>query len=64
MFVIAVPEWEDPGLEAVADRIVPDLFAAREALDFAPSIALIGHRRGSGERPVQAGALNAPPLRR
>jgi mannitol-1-/sugar-/sorbitol-6-/2-deoxyglucose-6-phosphatase len=37
MFVIAVPEWEDPGLEAVADRIVPDLFAAREALDLAPS---------------------------
>lgn len=34
MFVIAVPEgpWEGRGFEAVADRIVPDLFAAREAI--------------------------------
>ena len=34
MFVIAVPEgsWEGRGFEAVADRIVPDLFAARSAI--------------------------------
>ncbi len=37
MFVIAVPEgpWEGRGFEAVADRIVPDLFGAREALAIA-----------------------------
>lgn len=34
MFVVAVPEgsWEGRGFEAVADRIVPDLFAARAAV--------------------------------
>ena len=34
MFVVAVPEgrWEGRGFEDVADRIVPDLFAAREAI--------------------------------
>jgi sugar-phosphatase len=34
MFVVAVPEgpWEGRGFEAVADRIVPDLFGARAAL--------------------------------
>ena len=34
MFVVAVPEgpWEGRGFEAVADRIVPDLFAARATL--------------------------------
>jgi sugar-phosphatase len=34
MFVIAVPEgsWDGRGFEAVADRIVPDLFAARAAI--------------------------------
>jgi mannitol-1-/sugar-/sorbitol-6-/2-deoxyglucose-6-phosphatase len=38
MFVVAVPEgsWEGRGFEAVADRIVPDLFAARAALGFTP----------------------------
>jgi HAD superfamily hydrolase (TIGR01509 family) len=38
MFVVAVPEgsWEGRGFEAVADRIVADLFAAREALNIAP----------------------------
>jgi mannitol-1-/sugar-/sorbitol-6-/2-deoxyglucose-6-phosphatase len=36
MFVIAVPEgpWEGRGFEAVANRIVPDLFAARRAIFF------------------------------
>jgi sugar-phosphatase len=36
MFVVAVPEgaWQGRGFEAVADRIVPDLFAAREAVTF------------------------------
>jgi sugar-phosphatase len=34
MFVVAVPEgpWEGRGFEAVADRIVPDLFAARRTI--------------------------------
>jgi sugar-phosphatase len=34
MFVVAVPEgaWQGRGFEAVADRIVPDLFAARGML--------------------------------
>ena len=34
MFVVAVPEgpWQGRGFEAVADRIVPDLFAARATL--------------------------------
>lgn len=34
MFVVAVPEgrWEGRGFEAVADRIVPDLFAARATI--------------------------------
>jgi beta-phosphoglucomutase-like phosphatase (HAD superfamily) len=34
MFVLAVPEgrWEGRGFETVADRIVPDLFAARAAI--------------------------------
>jgi len=38
MFVVAVPEgpWEGRGFEAVADRIVPDLFAARAALALTP----------------------------
>jgi mannitol-1-/sugar-/sorbitol-6-/2-deoxyglucose-6-phosphatase len=37
MFVVAVPEGpsEDRGFEAVADCIVPDLFAARDALNLA-----------------------------
>ncbi len=34
MFVIAVPEgrWEGRGFEAVADRVVPDLFGARATI--------------------------------
>ncbi|MFT3766380.1 MAG: HAD family phosphatase [Minicystis sp.] len=36
MFVIAVPEHAADGFAAVADRIVPDLFAARTALDLPP----------------------------
>jgi len=34
MFVVAVPEgpWQGRGFEAVADRIAPDLFAARATL--------------------------------
>jgi HAD superfamily hydrolase (TIGR01509 family) len=35
MFVVAVPEgaWQGLGFEAIADRIVPDLFAARDAIE-------------------------------
>ncbi len=38
MFVVAVPEgpWEGRGFEAVVDRIVPDLFAARATLALTP----------------------------
>jgi beta-phosphoglucomutase-like phosphatase (HAD superfamily) len=34
MFVVAVPEgaWQGRGFEEVADRIVPDLFAARATI--------------------------------
>jgi beta-phosphoglucomutase-like phosphatase (HAD superfamily) len=36
MFVVAVPEgqWQGRGFEAVADRIAPDLFAARATIVF------------------------------
>jgi sugar-phosphatase len=33
MFVIGVPEREDPRFAGVADRVVPDLFAARALLE-------------------------------